>query len=126
MSSRIAPAVERIAPFHVSLAGASAFGKKILSIGLNDESNSLDSLYRLLESACEPVGFAKEKRSFKPHLTLARIRDDRGVQPLISKHLETKIEPVEWQVRDLVLYESKLQPTGSVYSKLKTYPLGGA
>ncbi|MEP6705059.1 MAG: hypothetical protein ABJB34_09675 [Acidobacteriota bacterium] len=45
---------------------------------------------------------------------------------LTNVRVATKIEPVEFEVADLVIYESTLQPTGSTYSvvaleSFKTY-----
>jgi len=123
LSSRSAKAFDQIPPFTIGLSSPSAFGKRVLSIAIEDETDSLLAINESLESTSERVGFPREKRSFKPHLTLARIRDERGTHELISQHAKTQIEPVEWEVREVVLYESKLQTTGSVYSKLKTFPL---
>jgi 2'-5' RNA ligase len=123
ISSRLAKAFHQISPFTVGLSSSSAFGKRVLSIAIEDETDSLQAINETLESTCERVGFPREKRSFKPHLTLARIRDERGTHELISRHGKTQIEPVEWEIRQIVLYESELRPTGSIYSKLKTFPL---
>ena len=123
LSKHLAASLERFVPFTVGLGSPLAFGKRILGITIDDASGTLNSLNRIFESSCERIGVPRETRSFKPHLTLARIRDERGTRELISKHTQTQIEPVEWQVREIVLYESKLQPTGSVYSKLKTFTL---
>ena len=123
ISSCLGEATEKIPPFAVALSSPSAFGKRVLSIAIDDESDSLRALNDILESRCERVGFQREERAFKPHLTLGRIRDERGTQELISEHAKTQIEPVEWEVREIVLYESELRPTGSVYSKLKTFKL---
>lgn len=125
LSKHLAVSIERTEPFTVALGSPLAFGKRVLGIAVDDPSGTLASLNRLIESSCVRIGVPKENRSFKPHLTLARIRDERGTQELISAHTQTQIEPVEWQVREIVLYESKLQPTGSVYSKLKTFRFDG-
>lgn len=56
-------------------------------------------------------------RSFHPHLTIGRVKK-RGK----SAPKETS-EPFSWNVNQLILYESKLRKTGSVYSKLETFQL---
>lgn len=124
LAAQLGPSFERIGPFTIRLAQPTAFGKRVLPVAIDDPSASMSKINEILETAGESLGFPREKRRFKPHLTLARIRDERGTAPLISKHTGTQIEPVAWEVRDIVLYESKLQPTGSVYSKLKVFPLG--
>ena len=122
-SPQLQKAFAPIRPFTIGLVSPSAFGKRVLSIAIDDESDSLSAINDVLESTCERFGFPREKRSFKPHLTLARIRDERGTQSLIAEHAKTQIEPVEWEVREIVVYESELQPTGSVYSILRSFRL---
>ncbi|MEP7212330.1 MAG: RNA 2',3'-cyclic phosphodiesterase [Acidobacteriota bacterium] len=124
LSSHLAAAFEKIPQFRIGLSTPSAFGKRVLSITVDEDTDSLPAINEILESACERVSVPREKRAFKPHLTLARIRDERGIDALISEHAKIQIEPVEWEVREIALYESELHPTGSVYSKLKTFPLG--
>lgn len=92
---------------------------RILWLGLQEETNSLKKIYDLLENECEKIGFRKEKRNFKPHLTLARIRQPNKSFELAKKHLEKDFEPVRFEVSEIVIYESKLQKAGSVYFPVK-------
>lgn len=92
---------------------------RILWLGLQDDTNSLKKIYDLLENECEKIGFRKEKRNFKPHLTIARIRQPEKSFELAKKHLENEFEPVGFEVSEIVIYESRLQLTGSVYFPVK-------
>ena len=83
-------------------------------------------MYAELEEACYELGWAKETRAFRPHITIGRVRDPDEATALADIHLGIKIEPVEFEVAEIVIYESKLQPTGSVYSRLASIPLSGA
>lgn len=94
---------------------------KILWLGLHDERQSLSKLNQILETECGKIGFEKEKRNFKPHLTIARLRELQKSGNLVEKHLENRFEPVEFEVSEIVIYESKLLPTGSIYRKLKGF-----
>jgi len=60
-----------------------------------------------------------EKRNFKPHLTIARIKRAKKSVELAKKHLEEEFEPVQFEVSEIVIYESRLQPTGSKYFPVK-------
>jgi 2'-5' RNA ligase len=88
---------------------------RILWFGLFDEKGSLKKINDGLESELERIGFAKDKRNFKPHLTIVRLREPQKSGELVKKHLENKFEPVEFEVSEIVIYESKLQSTGSIY-----------
>ena len=96
---------------------------RILWLGLKDERGSLQSLNEILESECEAVGFAREKRNFKAHLTIARLREPQKSRELAQKHLQNEFEAVEFEAREVVIYESKLLLQGSVYSVVSKHKL---
>ncbi|HEU0091659.1 MAG TPA: RNA 2',3'-cyclic phosphodiesterase [Vicinamibacteria bacterium] len=77
-----------------------------------------------LQAACErtavAAGFEPETRAFHPHLTLGRWGDRARRLPLPDVDLGSA------QVGALVLYRSELRPSGSVYTPLAVFPLGGA
>ncbi|HEV2062634.1 MAG TPA: 2'-5' RNA ligase family protein, partial [Solirubrobacteraceae bacterium] len=70
-------------------------------------------------SLCELGVFTPEKRPFRPHVTVARVRRgtrvDRRV-PEISDHLT-------FAAAALTLYRSLLSPTGARYHALARLPL---
>ena len=116
---------ENIANLKIQISDTGVFpskrNAKILWFGLHDESESLAKINRILETECEKIGFEKEKRNFKSHLTIARLREPHKSRNLVEKHLENEFEPVEFTVSEIVIYESKLQPTGSVYKKVSSF-----
>jgi 2'-5' RNA ligase len=96
---------------------------RVLWIGLEDRLQAVTPLYSELESLCEGLGYPKETKAFRPHVTIGRVRDPDTASALAACHLKTKIEPVEFEVPEIVIYESKLQTTGSVYSIISTAKL---
>jgi 2'-5' RNA ligase len=96
---------------------------RILWLGVRDETNSLSKISASLEIKCERIGFKRENRKFKPHLTVARLREPDKSKKIAQKHLENKFEPVAFEASAIVMYESKLQPSGSVYSVVSKHPL---
>lgn len=91
---------------------------KVLWIGVEDKGGNLKKINEILERECAAVGFESEQRNYHPHLTIARIKDASNTAELVKKHLETQIEPLEFKVSEIVIYESKLQPSGSIYKKI--------
>ena len=77
-------AIEGISPFHLEVSGLGAFPglsqPRVFWIGVGGEVTQLARLQQDIDYALAPLGFAKEERSFVPHLTLARIR--QGASPL--------------------------------------------
>ena len=88
-------------------------------------AGNYSDLHRILETECEKTGFARETRDFKPHLTIARLREPGKSAGLAAAHLRAQIEPVEFEVPEIVIYESRLAPTGSVYTPVFKYKLTG-
>ena len=86
--------------------------------------DDLTSLARDTEEALAPLGIAKEQRAYSPHLTLARIKTP-GKQPELLQAV-AKLPSLEFGsfVADrFYLYQSRLAPSGSVYTKLSEFPL---
>ena len=80
---------------------------------------SLKELAAATARACEDLGIAAEKRPFSPHLTLARIDPGSRLEKLREAiaALDTR-DFGNFTVDRFFLYESKLRPGGSVYTKL--------
>jgi len=96
---------------------------RVLWIDVKDEAGNLLKINDLLEAEAEKIGFAKEKRKFVPHLTIGRVREPHRARDLANKHRQNKFEPVEFEISEIVIYESKLLPTGSVYSVVSKHEL---
>lgn len=85
----------------------------------------LAALAAATEAVLEPLGLEREERAFKPHLTLARIKD-RAIPlgPLRSAIAELESTDFGSFTADRFhLYHSKPGPSGSVYTQLGEFPL---
>ena len=84
----------------------------------------LAALARDTESACAALGIPREEKPFRPHLTLARIRHP---EPLSALQAEiARLPSVDFgafQAESFHLYRSQLDPRGSIYTKLASFPL---
>jgi 2'-5' RNA ligase len=119
-----------IEPFEIDISGTGVFpsakNPRILWLGVNEPSGTMKYLAELIDQECSALGFEKERRTFKPHLTIARIRDPRGAANLGREHTSRTFGPIKFTCNEIVLYESKLGRGGSVYSKLATARFGSA
>jgi 2'-5' RNA ligase len=85
------------------------------------EAKRIAEIHGAIEQACEGVGFHRETKPFSPHLTLARIRVGErhvGVALTQSGVLDRPISSGSLAVESVVLMQSELRPTGSVYTRL--------
>ena len=121
-------AVEESSPFKVIVEGVGAFPAhgppKVLWIGISDPTNNLNKLYQRLEDECAREGFAKEQRTFHPHLTLARLRKPQGARTLAAAHNDMLFDPIEIVVSELLVIRSELSSEGSKYSVVSRHLLG--
>ena len=88
------------------------------------EAPGLEALAADTDRSASALGIEPEKRAFSPHLTLARIKDPVPLQPLREKIAALpSLDFGEFAVNSFFLYLSKLSPKGSVYTKLREFPL---
>jgi 2'-5' RNA ligase len=88
----------------------------------------LGALASAVEASLEPLGIAKERRAFSPHLTLARIQstDSSGLHRL--QEAISSAGPLEFGAsiaKEVHLYQSILKPDGAEYTRLATFRFPG-
>jgi len=116
-------------PFQISVRGTGAFpslkGPRVIWMGLVDREGVLIPLQKEVEVSLEKVGFEREDRPFRAHLTLGRVRSNRGKEELIRKVEKYREEEIgEFQVEKIILFKSDLAPSGPIYTLLKEIKLG--
>jgi len=82
-------------------------------VALPKASKMLNSLHNKLHSALKTQGLPTTERPFRPHISLARIKYMENNLPL------TLNPPVEMKVSEIILYESLLTDTGSIYTPIE-------
>jgi 2'-5' RNA ligase len=134
--SRIDPIVKSIEkpvkntlPFSLKVRGVGAFPQmknpRVIWMGLVEEREALSSLQKQIETQLEEIGFQPEDRSFRPHLTLGRMRSSRGKGDLAGRIEKYKEEEFgDLHVERVVLFKSDLKPTGPIYTALGDVKLG--
>jgi 2'-5' RNA ligase len=83
--------------------------------GVEDPA-ALTELAGRIETACEGLGFAREKRAFHAHVTLARLRETRAVKDLVLPLSEQMFS--DSRIEGVTLFESETKSSGSVYREL--------
>jgi RNA 2',3'-cyclic 3'-phosphodiesterase len=126
-------AARQVRPFSYRLTHIGTFGSsrqpRVVWVGIEEKSDSLSRLHRILNQELELRGFATDSRPFSPHLTLARIKN-----PLSSDELERLhtllagkqhglVSPNEYAVQHVNVMKSELLRSGAKYTCLETYSL---
>jgi 2'-5' RNA ligase len=77
-----------------------------------------------VEAAAAAAGFARERRPWSTHVTLARLRS-RWPRSAVERFLEwgRDVDLGVFECAEVVLIESSLEPGGAVYTPLQRIPL---
>jgi RNA 2',3'-cyclic 3'-phosphodiesterase len=106
------------ASFEIAIADAGAFPPRVLWLGVKDKSQNLAKVQTRIETETALLGFEREQRHFNPHLTLARLKEPEKSRALADLHKQTDFDAVSFEVSQIVIFNSELRPTGSVYTPL--------
>ncbi len=90
---------------------------KILWAGLKKNDELTDLALQIDNLFCT-FGFEKEKRKFKPHITLLRFRGNEDQKKIVSL-TGLKLPAIDFVSDTVTFYESKLTGGGSVYRSIK-------
>jgi 2'-5' RNA ligase len=113
-------------PFVITVRGVGFFpgnrSPRVFWAGM--EAPTMQNLAEELDSRMERSGFEKEKRAFRPHITLARARDSRIDSSLVTAATAYAEHNFGSFIVDRIfLFKSILRPTGALYERLKEYLL---
>jgi RNA 2',3'-cyclic 3'-phosphodiesterase len=116
------------APFEIAARGVGVFPNlarpRVVWVGLH--SAELIRLGAEVTQAAVRCGFAAERRSYSPHLTIGRVRALRspGRLPRAIRDEADSSFGLS-RIERVVLYRSELGPESSIYHELAAFPFGG-
>lgn len=95
---------------------------RVIWAGVGGETGVLGDWQQRVEAAAGGLGWPRERRPFRPHLTLGRVRDGtaaaqrRAMAGVIG---EARLPAAaEWEADTVGLYHSALTPRGAIYTSL--------
>ena len=121
--------VKAYAPISLFAKGIGVFPgikrPRVIWVGVSGDLEPLVGLQKKLEEALADLGFEQEKRPFKGHLTLGRIKgriDPKKFGDALRAYIG--FESKTFSADKIILYKSELKPTGAVYTELISAPFG--
>ncbi|MBX3413643.1 MAG: RNA 2',3'-cyclic phosphodiesterase [Pirellulales bacterium] len=88
-------------------------------IGVREGSEELIALHDAIEGVLEKLGFRAERRRFRPHLTIGRVRGSEGIDDLAARMAEfAEYDCGSTIAEDAVVFASKLDADGPLYEVL--------
>jgi RNA 2',3'-cyclic 3'-phosphodiesterase len=126
----IQEAVVGHSPFELEFANIGTFGGReglrILWVQIAGDVLRLEALVRAVNAALAVVGFEPERRPFRPHLTLGRVRDEISTRHRAEIEVavgKVDIPQTSWRTAQVSLMRSRLTTQGAVYEVIATFPL---
>lgn len=119
-------AIDKIAtnyqPINSSLDNVGGFPNlrrpKVIWIGFKQNVEQLIKLVDDIEIQTARLGWEKENRKFKAHLTLGRVKDEHHLDGLTQFLLDYKIDPIPLTFDRIILFQSTLTQKGPIYKNL--------
>ncbi len=109
----------------LNLQGLGAFPSltraRVIWAGISGELEPLTGLYKAITA-----GLDNAFKKFSPHITLGRVKGRPLCGSALKSFKEVPVTPIEWVVREVVLYESTLRPSGPIYTVRRVFPLSPA
>ncbi|SDH72105.1 RNA 2',3'-cyclic phosphodiesterase [Alteribacillus bidgolensis] len=110
--------------FSLDITNAGWFGKpaepRIFLVGA-EGPHALYHLQRDVSIDCDTIGFAAEKRTYKPHITVARKWNSKESFQHAVKRLSS-IPAVSWTAKEFVIYRTHLDRLPK-YERVETFTL---
>jgi RNA 2',3'-cyclic 3'-phosphodiesterase len=102
---------------------------RVLWMGLDGETDRLTALHDGIGTLLTQLEFEVEERTFSPHLTLGRLREeisrDRGMEIWTTLRGFETGAPLAFPVEEVILYRSYLTRSGAQHEPLIRCPLKG-
>ncbi|HPC35955.1 MAG TPA: RNA 2',3'-cyclic phosphodiesterase [Candidatus Marinimicrobia bacterium] len=96
---------------------------RVLWLGIGQGFEQIQKLSQAIESVLGKFGYQPEKREFKPHLTIGRVKNPlkkvAGLESFLNYEINPTINPVE----NVIFYESNLTAGGPIYTRLAVFNL---
>ena len=125
---KLQQAIQKVEGFKISVQGTGVFPNfkrpRVIWVAAKSEGDQLEKLAAQIEDCMKNFGFEKEHRRFSAHLTLGRVKDTKGIEPMMER-LRSYEEFVagNFSVKEFYLIKSELHPAGSIYTPLKKIDL---
>ncbi len=129
ISGELKKALDGARAFEATVSGVGTFPPnprraRVVYMGLIEGVEAMEDLARRVEGAMAGAGFEKERRPFKSHLTIGRVRRDaRGLDDLGKSIAAAEYKPLKLNVDRVNLIRSELTPSGAIYTTLETFGL---
>jgi 2'-5' RNA ligase len=121
-------AVSGIGPFSISIGNIGAFPSlekpRVVFVCVQEQGNNLLKIYEKLDKGVEQLGIKRESKKYVGHITLGRVKSQKNISKLKNiLNSGTECYFGREKVTSLSLIQSRLTPTGPLYTRLNNFIL---
>lgn len=111
-------------PLELSMLGCfpNRRAPRVVWAGLKQCPEELKKLQKRVEKELVATGFPAESRPFSPHFTLGRVRSGRNIRKLLAAMQSERLDPLRFEVAEVVVMASRLHPSGALYTPIARIP----
>jgi 2'-5' RNA ligase len=112
---------------HLRADGIDAFpsrsAARVLVAKMAGDIDRLVALHDTIEGQCAGLGFPRENRRYRPHVTVGRPREPlRGAWDPLQQATAGRFPGADFDATGFSLVQSKLNPAGAIYTTIATFP----
>ncbi len=128
LTAALANAAGQARPVQLQLTGFGGFPRlekpRVVFAQVGGETTALANLAREVDRVvCDSIGLECERRPFRPHVTLARIKSTISPREAAVLRAWKLPKPVSFSIDSFTLWESRLTPQGAVYKAVKQFAM---
>jgi 2'-5' RNA ligase len=121
-------AAEGIGPIDLEMKAVGCFPDmnrpRVVWLGIEKGTELVERLQEKVETELEGIGFKREERGFTAHLTIGRVKGQKGITNLCRLLEEDRNVFIgAMRANKISVMKSETLPTGAVYTELKAIPL---
>ena len=114
--------------FYIRIVGVGCFPSekrpRVLWIGV-ENSEDLKNIQKDLDAEVAEFGFIPEERPFSPHLTIGRVRSQKGIAEMLRRFNEFRTADFgAFEVKSIHIMKSELKPAGAEHTSIAEIPIG--
>jgi len=96
---------------------------RIVAAGFGGDLDAFAALHRAIEQRCQHLGFERETRKYRPHVTLARARPTlpSSVRKIAAETAASMLPGPAFAVQEFALVQSRLKPQGAEYQTIQRF-----
>jgi len=129
ITTAVAGASRHVRPFRLETVRAVPFPARgtprLIWVEMRGEVEQARSLASAIDAVTARIGFPPETREFRPHLTLGRVKGPgrQGWRDVLERAGRSGLG--RFEVTECVLFESRLEPGGALYTAIERFRLVG-